>query len=270
MNAIWIITVFVVIDDLMQALEHRSHVLAQVPDAEILIVALVAAKYFQNHHERALWVLQQAGYLSGSISISRFNRRLHALADWLLLIAETVGEVFAHSEVFVIDSLPVPVCRRARARRCRKVRGRIFCGYCAAKDEKFFGWRLHLVCTPAGEPVRFSLLPAALHDLTPLCELVDALPEGAQLFGDKGYISAPDAATIWELCGVRVIAQPRANMAPLAWPDEFDLHLYRHTIETVNGQLEKMGLERLYARTNPGFFLKVSASLVALAFTNLD
>jgi hypothetical protein len=241
-----------------------------VPDAEVITVAIVAAKYFQNHHERALCVLQQAGYLSGQLSISRFNRRLHALADWLPLIAETLGEVFAYGEAFIIDSIPVPACRRARARRCRKVRGRIFCGYCAAKDEKFFGWRLHLVCTPTGEPVRFTLLPAALHDLTPLHELADALPAGAHLFGDKAYISASDAAAIWVACGVRVIAQPRANMKPLAWADEYDLHLYRHAVETVNSQLEKMGVEHLYARTNPGFMLKVNASMIALAFTNLN
>lgn len=270
MNALWIITVFAIIDDSMKALGHQSHVLAHVPDAEILTVAITSAKFFQNHHERAFCVLQAAGYLSGSLSLSRFNRRLHALADWLPWLAETLGEMFASGEVFIIDSMPVPVCRRARAWHCRKVRGRIYCGYCAAKDEKFFGWRLHLVCTPAGEPVRFTLLPASLHDLTPIHELADALPEGARLFGDKGYISAPDARAILEACGVHVIAQPRDNMAPLDWADEFDLRLYRHAIETVNSQLEKMGVERLYARTNPGFMLKVHASMTALACTNLN
>jgi hypothetical protein len=270
MNALWIITVFDIIDELMKALEHKSHVLAQVPDAEILTVAVVSAQFFQNHHERTFAILQATGYLSGSLSLSRFNRRLHALADWLPLIAETLGEICATGEVFVIDSLPVPACRRARAWHCRKVRGRIYCGYCAAKDEKFCGWRLHLVCTPRGEPVRLTLLPASLHDLTPLHELADALPEGARLFGDKGYVSASDAAAIWNTCGVRVIAQPRTNMETLAWADEFDLGLYRHTIETVNSQLEKMGVERLYARTNPSFMLKVFASMIALACTNLN
>jgi len=56
MNATWIITAFVVIDDLMTALKQKSHPLAQASDAEVLTVAIVAAKYFQNHHERALCV----------------------------------------------------------------------------------------------------------------------------------------------------------------------------------------------------------------------
>ena len=57
MNALWIITVFDLIDDLMEALKHKSHVLAQVPDAEILTIAVVPAQFFQDHHARAFGIL---------------------------------------------------------------------------------------------------------------------------------------------------------------------------------------------------------------------
>jgi hypothetical protein len=67
MNATWIITAFVVIDDLMTALKHKSHPLAQASDTEVLTVAIVAAKYFQNHHERALCVMRECNYLSGQL-----------------------------------------------------------------------------------------------------------------------------------------------------------------------------------------------------------
>jgi hypothetical protein len=271
MDAIWILTVFEIIDTLMVHLDHHSHPLAHVPDSEVLTVAVVAAKYFQNHHERALAVMHATHYLSGSLSTSRFNRRLHALADWLAFVSETLGEVFTSGEVFVIDSLPLPVCKRARARRCGKLRGRLYCGYCAAKAEKFFGWRLHLVCTPSGVPVRFTLLPGALHDLTPLHELTVDLPVGARVFGDKGYNSAADEASILTATGVRVIPVRRKNMQPHAWfVDELELREYRHTIETVNSQAEAMGIERLHARTNAGFELKVHASLVALQCWNAN
>jgi hypothetical protein len=86
--------------------------------------------------------------------------------------------------------MPLPVCHRARARRNRKVRGRDYCGYCAAKKEKFFGFRLHLICTPAGLPVSFAVVAGGYHDLTPVHELPFALPAGACVFGDKGYNSA--------------------------------------------------------------------------------
>jgi hypothetical protein len=187
----------ILVDTLMERLEHRSHKLAQVPDSEVLTVAVVAASSFQNHHESALCVLRETRYLSRRLDLTRFNRRLHALADWLVFIATTLGELFLRGDVFMIDSIPVPMCRRTRARRYRKVRGRAYCGYCSAKKEKFFGWRLHLICTPDGIPVSFQLVPEGFHDLPPLYELAYVLPPGARLFGDKAYNSADDEALSW-------------------------------------------------------------------------
>lgn len=264
-----IIATFIVIDDVLTALNHRDHCLAQTHDSEVLLVAVLAASFFQNHHERTLSVLKSGRYLSGPLSISRFNRRIHRLNHWLPFIAEVLGRLFEQSECLIIDSLPAPVCRRVRARRCGKVRGIEYCGYCAAKKEKFFGWRLHLVCTPQGIPVRYSLLPASFHDLTPIHELLWELPPGVWVVGDKGYISAADAASILAETGAHLVAAVRENMAPNSYEERALLDEYRHGIETVNSQAEKMGLERLYARTNAGFEIKVAATVVALVMSNL-
>ena len=102
-------------------------------------------------------------------------------------------------------------------------------------------------------------------------ELAYSLPRGARLFGDKAFNSADDEASILEETGVRLIPIRKANMQPHEWfLDDLELREYRHTIETVNSQLEKMGVERLHARTNIGFELKVYASLIALACTNFN
>ncbi len=95
-----IVTAYVVIDETMRALGHRSHGLAQVSDAAVLTVAVVAAKYFANNHERALGVLRGMRYLTKPLSASRFNRRLHALGDWLHLLVGTLGELFAQGEAW--------------------------------------------------------------------------------------------------------------------------------------------------------------------------
>ena len=268
MNDDLIVTVYVVIDEMMRALGHRSHGLARVSDAEVLTVAVVAAKYFANNHERALRVMQGMGYLAGPLSPSRFNRRLHALGGWLRLARETLGALSAVGEAFLLDSMPVPVCRRARARRCRKVRGKEYCGYCAAKRERFFGWRLHPVCTPAGVPVAFDLLPGGLHDLTPVHELTYGLPAGAAAYADKAYNAAADEATTLADTGVRLVPIRRANMRPNRWADKLALRQHRKRVETLHSQLEAMGLQRLHARTNAGLALKVHASLLAAVVTN--
>jgi hypothetical protein len=268
MNDDVIVTTFVVLDELMQQAGHHDHVLAGVSDAEILTVAVVAAAYFQNHHVRALQVMQGMHYLSGRLSPSRLNRRLHALGDWLGLALATLGELFATGEAFILDSLPLPVCRRVRARHCGKVRGREYCGYCAAKRERFFGWRLHLVVTPQGVPVAFAILPAAFHDLTPVHELTVGLPADSCAYGDKAFNSKTDEASILADTGVRLVPIRKANMKPNLWADKLALREYRPRVETTNSQLAAMGVQHLHARTNPGFELKVHASLLALTIIN--
>lgn len=268
MNDTLIVTVFVVIDDLMRALDHRTHCLAGASDSEVLTVAVIAACQCQNHHERTLLLMQQQGYLSGALSVSRFNRRLHALMDWLPLLLETLGESFATGAAFIVDSLPVPVCQRVRAMRCKKVRGRDYCGWCAAKQQKFFGWRLHLVVTPQGVPVAYDLVPARLHDLTPIHELTAHLPEGAWVYGDKAYNSADDEETIATEAGVRLVPIRREKMEPNPIDERVGLRRHRKKIEGVNSQLEAWGVQRLHTRTNAGFEIKVHASLLALLCTN--
>jgi len=269
-----IVTIYVVIDDTMKTLGHRSHCLAGLSDAEVLTVAVLAALYFGNHHERAVGVLTGGGYVPRAISPSRFNRRLHALADWLEVLTDTLGALIVQAQAticdFVLDSLPLPVCRRVRARRCRKVRGRPYCGYCAAKKEKFFGWRLHLVCTATGVPVAAVLLPASYHDLTPIHELLYGLPRGAWVYADKAYNSATDEASILADTGVRLVPIRKDTMIPNTAAERAGLRTFRKTIETVNSQAEAMGIQRLRARTNAGFDLKVSASLLALTCTNMN
>ena len=181
MDVDFIVTVYVTIDEICQHVLAEPKYRPKMTPAEILLVAIVAARYFNNNLERALLVLGQTGYIPENrrLSISRYNRQLHLHLDTLEVCVNTLLELSRHGEAFILDSMPVPVCKRKRARRCRKVQGRMFCGYCATKDEKFFGWRLHLICNPGGLPVNFVILPAALHDLTPIYELSYELPNGS-------------------------------------------------------------------------------------------
>ena len=164
--------------------------------------------------------------------------------------------------------MPVPVCRRARARRSRKVSGKDFCGYCAARRAKFFGWRLHLVGTPAGVPVAFDLLPGGWHDLTPVHELTYGLPAGAAVYADKADNAGGDEATILADTGVRLVPIRRATMRPNRWADKLALRACRRRIETLYRQLAAMGLQQLRARTNAGIELKLHATLLAALVTN--
>jgi hypothetical protein len=265
-----IVTAFVIIDKTMQALGHRDDVRARASDAAVLTVAVAAAKYFQNHLARALQVMHLGRYLSGPLSVSRFSRRLHALRDWRRLLLEGLGAVFAHGAVFLIGRMPVPVCKRARAWRCRTVRGQAFCGGCPAKQEKVFGWRRHLGCTPAGVPRRFDLVPGGLHDLPPIHARCYGRPAAATVYGDTGDNAAADEATMLADTDVRLVPIRKATMAPTRWADKLALRAYRTRSETLYRPLEALGLERLRARTTPGLARKVHATLLAATITNAD
>jgi hypothetical protein len=279
MDDLKIITAFCIIEDTMLKLGHKSHTLAAVTDAEVLLVAVVSAMYFQNHHERALFVMKGLRYISKPLSISRFSRRLHSLAVWLEYIVELVGQLYSKGEAFIIDSLPVPVCKSVRAYRCRKLNGpapasRAYLGRCAAKKWSFFGWRLHLICTPHRVPVRFQMLPASFHDLTPIYELTFGLPDGASVYADKAYISAPAKRALRPTArrphGVKLVAPHRKGMKPNTFEEWCGMRLYRRqSIESANSQLVSMGIQRLHARTDQGLAIKVLASLLALACINI-
>ena len=131
MNEQVIITVYVVIDDTLKAMGHSTDKRAVRSDAEVLTVAVLAAKYFHNHHERALWMLKMGGYVGQGLSLSRFNRRLHALSDWLLLSLESVCALANQREPL---SSIVCRCRCAVAvgldavEKCRAGVLRLLCG----------------------------------------------------------------------------------------------------------------------------------------------
>jgi hypothetical protein len=104
---------------------------------------------------------------------------------------------------------------------------------------------VHLVCRPDGVPVRVQMLPAGVHDLTPVHELAYGLPAGARLLGvaavrANNYSPLPataDAASILAETGVRLVPVRRANMRPHAWcMDAIELRAHRRGIEMTNGQ----------------------------------
>lgn len=263
MNALYIITAYVVLDDTLKLLGRSDHHHATRTTAEILTVAVVAARYFHNNHERALCLLQAAGWI-GRMSVSRFNRRLHHALDALHEVLDVLRDARLKPTLYIIDAMPLPVCHHTRAEQCRKVpQVKGYLGRCVAKRQWFFGWRLHWLCDRFGFPIAWQMLPAVWHELTPLHDLLSDLPEGSVVLGDGAYISYADAALAL-YAGIHLVAKHHAHMPANSPLERLCLATYRNVIETAHSQLEKMGVQHLHARTALGFGIKVYASLLAL------
>ncbi len=133
----------------------------------------------------------------------------------------------------LVDSLPVPVCRFARAYRCRLFSGEAAFGYDEMAKQKFYGLRAHLrVCWP-GVICDLSLAPANIHDLHPAEELLEGAKGWA--LGDRSYRSSSKLAERLEEEGLRLLApHGSSGKGCILWL-RFLVHK-RRRIETVIGQ----------------------------------
>src|SRR5579871_5268757 len=168
-----------VCEDYLQQIGQQHDPQARMTTTEVLMTALVAACCFANNLRAARNALAQSGLVPYMLSESRLNRRWHQIqnADWqaiLTLLAE------AHpADTFLVDSCPFAVCHNQRAKRSRLYQGEggAYWGYCAAKEEYFYGLRAHTIVTATGRPVEVLLLCGCSLDLTGLKEMQSIFPQ---------------------------------------------------------------------------------------------
>ena len=145
----------------------------------------------------------------------------------------------------LIDSLPVPACRFARAHRCRSFRGFAAFGYDALAHQTYYGLRLHLRVSWPGVITAAALAPANEADRAVAPQLLTGLAGWA--LGDKGYWSPALRAELAP-AGLDLIAPRRGKGSGTSrWPAW--LVQTRRRIETVLSQLtERFHAKRTRAR----------------------
>lgn len=159
--------------------------------------------YFRAHYadlfprltDRTLFVRQAANLWQVKAAI---QRRL------------TVVSGQADDPVQIIDTLPLPVCTYTRSGRDRCFKPDADYGHCAAKDLKYYGFKLGLRVARSGMITHFPLLPARPHDIQLLDDLVDGF--AGIVPADKGFVDAFRQTLLAERQGVVVITSPRKGM----------------------------------------------------------
>ena len=268
-----IITIYYLLEEFLNAVGHRDDRQVRLATAEVMCTALVAAAFFGGNIEKARSFLDEYGYIEKAISKSRFNRRLHAIDPhlWRALF-ELLGEAFKRShrdQSYVVDSLPVAVCDNIRIKRCRiyprAEHDEAFRGYVASKRRYFYGLRVHLVVSEAGEPVEFSVAPASEADVKVFKEMALELPEGATIHADKGYTDYHYEDLLEEV-GVKLLSQrKKRSKRPHSASTEFLAKPIRQYIETVFSKLSGLFSRKIHAVTPRGFELKIVCFLLAFS-----
>lgn len=236
-----IIAVFCRIDDMLSEVGRvrRSGPAPTLSDAEVLTMEVVGEylgiafdkrlfSFFQDHYAHffpAMRRLHRTTFVRQAANLWRVKERV-----W-----RSALDLIVHDPAFAfIDSFPIPVCRFARAYRCRLFRPAAAFGKDTVARQTFFGFRLHLrMCWP-GVITQADLLPANVSEHEGALDLSQGT--SGTLVGDRNY-HAPKLKEALQHRMVRLVApykskakDPRPRFSRL-------ISRVRYRIETVIGQL---------------------------------
>jgi hypothetical protein len=248
----FIIAVFCLVDDRIKDRRIRQRGPApKLSDSEVLSIEIVGEflgldtdrelyRYFRRHYSEffpALREVHRTTFCRQAANLWKVKEGLR----WELL-----GEVRFDPELSLVDSFPVPVCRFARAYRCRRLAEESSFGFDEMSKQIFYGLRAHLrVCWP-GVIVSGSLAPADAHELA-VAEN-DLLEEASGwALADRNYWSPKVAKRLSE-SGLSLLTPYKwARQEGKPWPRS--LTQRRRRIETVISQMvERYCAKRVWAR----------------------
>src|SRR5690348_5197674 len=159
------------------------------------------------------------------------------------LLAYLQSRYGACTGISFIDSTSLEVCdpRRISGHRVFATdarRGKTSMGW-------FYGFKLHLAVNDRGDLLACCLTPGTVDDRTPVPQMVKRLR--GKLFGDRGYLSAPLTAPLFEQ-GLHLITRLRKNMKNHLMPLADKLLLRkRASIESISDQLKNMRADRTFS-----------------------
>lgn len=196
---------------------------------------------------------------------SRFNRRTKELLPIIIkfqrfLIRKLHCQL---NDIRIIDSTPVPVVKYSRSSRSNSFPEADY-GYCAAKNEKYYGFKLHILTTKNGIPTNFDLTTANIHDLKMIEELTNSYQK-LIIVGDKGYLSKQIKQQLNNKNKILITPYRKNQKQKNTWIEK-KLLKNRKKIETVFSQLkEQMNLEDTKAKSLLGLVSRITG--IIFSFT---
>ena len=103
---------------------------------------------------------------------------------WRRLVAEAAP---VDERLHIVDSMPVPVCRFARATFCERFRGSARYGKDHSGRQTFYGFRLHARLVWPGFIGELFVTPASQSEQSVLPHLASSAPVNCAILGDRNY-----------------------------------------------------------------------------------
>jgi hypothetical protein len=239
-------------------------------DIEVIALACTAECMGYNSENHFFSLLNKNDFPS-LLSRRQFNDRRTRLKDHVEKVRNAIiAKITTHKEAYVIDSMPLKLCRYSRRNRNKiglndTVKPNI--GYCAAQEEHYFGYKLHAVCSFEGAVKFFDVTPASFADVNYL-DTVSKKLSNCHLIADKGYISQTWKEILKEEAKVHLFTDSRSNakkltMIPVAYKGK------RKKIETIFSQLtDQFSIQKNYAKTSCGYFARLWSKMLSMTILN--
>ena len=193
---------------------------------------------------------------------SRFNRRRKRLGDLIGMLNFKIASFLNEGEdIYLIDSIPIPICQIARERSCKICKEDFETapdkGYSAVSQSWYYGYKLHMVASIRGVFSSMDLTKASVHDIHYLNEVKYSGIIDCMLITDKAYISEPIQLDLFNTRRIRLQTPMRSNQHDKE-PFPFIFKKSRKRIETLFSQLcDQQMLKRNYAKTLTGLSIRI-------------
>jgi hypothetical protein len=269
----FLLAVYVHVDDWWKAHHpagaRRPGRPTRLSPSEVLTLALVG-QWPCWRSEAAFWRCVERRWRAAFprlCSRSRFNRQVRALEPaQRALQRDLAGPLLdPHAAYRVLDTTLIPVLHRARAGHHGWFAGQASFGWCAAKNDWVYGFKVGLAVTAEGVLTAFLLAGAA----DPERQVGDALIVGDGFgcyLGDKGFSGAAWEQHWWDDYGTLVVAPPRRRdrrawtRAGLRWSSG-KRQIVEQTIEQLR---DWFGLAATGAHTLSGLLARLAAKVASM------
>lgn len=268
-----IIRIYCIVDDILKGIGHVEDSRRKVSDSEIITTALVSALYFGGHLDNSRGFMKMTKLVPTMLDKSRFNRRLHQLAELLFSIFYQIGHYLksiAGASEYIIDSFPVAVCDNIRISRCKLLKGKQWRGKQCSMRRYFYGVKVQVLVNDQGIPVEFGFVPGCESDIQALKKLPLAVAAESKIYGDAAYTDYQIEDDMREADLVELMIQRKSNSLRKDEPwIRFIKEQMRKGIETSFSEIKALFLRKIHAVTFKGFLLKLVMFILAFTLNKL-
>lgn len=266
----FVIWVFLLVEEFVKSLGkiRKCGFDPGLSDAEVITIEIVGEFFNIGSDKEIFWYFRshwlhffpdltcdRTTFSRQSANLFRVKQMMHQHIVSLLCNGTKDG-------IFLCDGFPIPTCHRKRVKRNNPLRMEGAFGYCAAKDEHYFGFKGHILTTQEGLITEIATAKANIDERDVLPQLTEGY--SGILIADKGLIRPALKADLKKQ-NLDLQTPLRKNMTDTR-PKELIKKMMdiRRNVETVINQLcSRFQIQRIRAKDTWHLLSKITRKILS-------